>query len=121
MSLVIAAISYAPRNRLHSASISAVLPDPTGPPTPTRRGPWVFFALTFILVLAGQKARSAVFTPKVRPSRSGRTGFCVPYRDRRVKPGDDEFRATSGTAACTASHGAYRRDRRGMPRRRSDR
>src|SRR5215510_7056693 len=25
---------------LHSRSISAVLPDPTGPPTPTRRGPW---------------------------------------------------------------------------------
>src|SRR5215208_2490732 len=40
MSLVIAAISYSPRSRLHNASISAVLPEPTGPPTPTRRGPF---------------------------------------------------------------------------------
>src|SRR5712664_2086034 len=40
MSLVIAAISYRSRSSLHKASISAVLPEPTGPPTPTRRGPW---------------------------------------------------------------------------------
>src|SRR3954469_2413798 len=40
MSLVMAAISYVPRSVLHSASISAVLPEPTGPPTPTRSGPW---------------------------------------------------------------------------------
>src|SRR5260221_2785752 len=39
MSLVIAAISKRPRSALHNASISAVLPEPTGPPTPTRRGP----------------------------------------------------------------------------------
>src|SRR6185503_2360163 len=43
MSLVIAAMSYSPRSRLHSASISAVLPEPTGPPTPTRRGPFTCF------------------------------------------------------------------------------
>src|SRR6266571_4174537 len=42
MSLVMAAISKRPRKCLHSASISAVLPEPTGPPTPTRRGPWDF-------------------------------------------------------------------------------
>src|SRR4029077_9893903 len=40
MSLVMAAISYRSRSALHSASISAVLPEPTGPPTPTRSGPW---------------------------------------------------------------------------------
>src|SRR5579863_10419392 len=40
MSLVMAAISKRSRNFLHSASISAVLPEPTGPPTPTRSGPW---------------------------------------------------------------------------------
>ena len=38
--LVIAAISKRSRNRLHSQSISAVLPEPTGPPTPTRNGPF---------------------------------------------------------------------------------
>src|ERR1700722_18716063 len=40
MSFVIAAMSYFSGNVLHSASISAVLPVPTGPPTPTRSGPW---------------------------------------------------------------------------------
>ena len=45
MSLVIAAISKRSRSRLHSASISAVLPEPTGPPTPTRRGPCAWHAL----------------------------------------------------------------------------
>src|SRR5690349_1823164 len=30
---------------LHKRSISAVLPDPTGPPTPTRRGPWDLLAM----------------------------------------------------------------------------
>src|ERR1700752_2547028 len=31
---------------LQSRSISAVLPDPTGPPTPTRRGPWDLVIVT---------------------------------------------------------------------------
>src|SRR5438309_6524873 len=39
MSLVMAAISKRSRSRLHSQSISAVWPEPTGPPTPTRSGP----------------------------------------------------------------------------------
>src|SRR5271156_3946688 len=38
MSLVIAAISQRSRIVLHSQSISAVLPDPTGPPIPMRSG-----------------------------------------------------------------------------------
>src|SRR5271166_4397888 len=38
MSLVTAAMSSSPRRRLQSCSMSAVLPEPTGPPTPTRRG-----------------------------------------------------------------------------------
>src|ERR1700758_4904454 len=38
MSLVIAAISNRPRIVLQSQSISAVLPEPTGPPIPTRNG-----------------------------------------------------------------------------------
>src|ERR1700687_804106 len=41
MSLVMAAMSKRSRSRLHSASTSAVLPEPTGPPTPTRSGPCV--------------------------------------------------------------------------------
>src|SRR4029077_4294275 len=40
MSLVMAAISKRSRSRLHSQSINAVLPEPTGPPTPTRNGPF---------------------------------------------------------------------------------
>src|SRR3954463_7482018 len=36
MSLVTAAMSYLSRNALHRASVSAVLPEPTGPPMPTR-------------------------------------------------------------------------------------
>src|ERR1700722_12411908 len=36
MSLVTTAISNRSRRRLHSASTRAVLPEPTGPPTPTR-------------------------------------------------------------------------------------
>src|SRR5215208_4907496 len=40
MSLVIAASWERSRRRLQSASSSAVLPEPTGPPTPTRSGPW---------------------------------------------------------------------------------
>src|ERR1700747_804201 len=39
MSFVITMMSYVLRRRLHRASTSAVLPDPTGPPIPTRRGP----------------------------------------------------------------------------------
>src|SRR5258706_6389413 len=45
MSLVMAAISYLSRNFLHSRSISVVLPEPTGPPIPTRKGPWGFFII----------------------------------------------------------------------------
>src|SRR6202008_391494 len=47
--------------------------------------------------------------------------FCVPYRDRRVKPGDDELWVTTGTAGCTAFRGACWRCRREPPRHRSDR
>src|SRR5436190_14081612 len=36
MSLVTAAMSYWSRSRRHSCSMSAVLPEPTGPPTPMR-------------------------------------------------------------------------------------
>src|ERR1700680_1035499 len=36
MSLVTAAMSYLSRSALHSASVRAVLPEPTGPPIPTR-------------------------------------------------------------------------------------
>src|ERR1019366_4304103 len=36
MSLVTTAMSSRSRSRLHSRSTSAVLPEPTGPPTPTR-------------------------------------------------------------------------------------
>ena len=35
-----ATTSYVPWKRLHSASTSEVLPEPTGPPMPTRNGPW---------------------------------------------------------------------------------
>src|SRR5271165_5589775 len=38
MSLVTAAMSSSSRRRLQSCSIRAVLPEPTGPPTPTRNG-----------------------------------------------------------------------------------
>src|SRR5947208_4971354 len=41
MSFVIATSSNWPRIRLHNASIRAVLPEPTGPPMPTRSGPCV--------------------------------------------------------------------------------
>ena len=41
MSLVMAHRSKRSRNDLQSASISAVLPEPTGPPMPTRKGPCV--------------------------------------------------------------------------------
>jgi hypothetical protein len=32
-------MSYLSRIALHNASISAVFPEPTGPPMPTRKGP----------------------------------------------------------------------------------
>jgi hypothetical protein len=38
MSLVTTAMSYLSRSAWHSARVSAVLPEPTGPPMPTRRG-----------------------------------------------------------------------------------
>src|ERR1700689_2834566 len=37
MSFVTTAISKRSRRRLHSASTSAVFPEPTGPPTPSRK------------------------------------------------------------------------------------
>src|SRR5262245_54991533 len=46
MSLVTTAICSESRMRLQSASTSAVLPEPTGPPTPTRR---VSFVISFLL------------------------------------------------------------------------
>jgi hypothetical protein len=50
-----AAISYRSRNFLHNKSINAVLPEPTGPPTPTRKGPWGCFILRLSLS-AGNRA-----------------------------------------------------------------
>src|SRR5690554_6418392 len=38
MSLVTTSISSRSRSRLQSTSSNAVLPEPTGPPTPTRKG-----------------------------------------------------------------------------------
>src|ERR1041384_8475503 len=54
MSLVMAAISYSRRRRLHSASISAVLPEPTGPPTPTRSGPFILVSMPALISRAEQ-------------------------------------------------------------------
>src|SRR6476469_5060963 len=57
MSLVMAAISYFSRSRLHNASISEVLPEPTGPPMPTRSGPLVLL----MIASTPEKARVLVF------------------------------------------------------------
>src|SRR6185437_6993304 len=80
MSLVMAAIWYLSRSALHKRSISAVLPEPTGPPTPTRRGPWGFFIGVCILVsrcpwsstlpLQGRvKCGSCIRPPQSRPEQ----------------------------------------------------
>src|SRR5260221_12048509 len=68
MSLVIAAISYRSRSRLHNASISEVLPEPTGPPTPTRSGPWGLRMRSNLIArharaCRGHRARASAFYP----------------------------------------------------------
>src|SRR5690242_2840582 len=79
MSLVIAAISYLSRSDLHRRSISAVLPEPTGPPTPTRSGPFVL-----LLILSLRHGRAC-------PGHLAWAGkaLCVPDRDGRDKNNHD--------------------------------
>src|ERR687897_915634 len=64
MSLVIAATSQASRIRLHSESTNAVLPEPTGPPIPTRRGP----VCDLTIGTAPGDVFSAVWVRRGRPS-----------------------------------------------------
>src|SRR3569623_2397306 len=64
MSLVTTAMSLCARSALHRASISAGLPEPTGPATPTRRGPEevddaFFMAWWLLRGLAGAEDRGS--------------------------------------------------------------
>src|ERR1700674_5521321 len=74
MSLVMAAISKRSRSRLHSQSISAVLPEPTGPPTPTRSGP---FTLIMAAGSCGHCVRLEHF-PENAPKSGTQTAFETP-------------------------------------------
>src|ERR1700677_3339904 len=57
MSFVTTAMSSRCRRRLHSRSTSAVLPEPTGPPTPTRNTSGRFESSMLRLLGARQSAR----------------------------------------------------------------
>src|SRR5215467_105473 len=115
MSLVMAAISNRSRSRLHNASISAVLPEPTGPPTPTRSGPYgLVMVLAPTAVSSSANADDPVTAVLVESYR-------IPSLLDAHLRGHDNRETTTETAACAASRGACSRGRRGRrrpPRRR---
>src|SRR6476619_5953945 len=77
MSLVIAAISYFSRSRLHNASISEVLPEPTGPPMPTRSGPLV------LLMIASTPEKACVLAFVAHAGEVGTKGCAAEIVKRR--------------------------------------
>src|SRR3954467_8468664 len=103
MSLVIAAMSYRSRIDLQSRAISAVLPEPTGPPTPMRSGPWdldMCDAFSFVVPAwctvrtgagthtAGSIDKAQPLTPFGRTRAGGYGSLRSQGRRKRVQPHD---------------------------------
>src|SRR5262249_22501453 len=101
--------------RWDKASIGAVLPEPTGPPTPTRSGPCgLVMALAPTAVSSSANADDPVTPVLVESYR------ILSLLDARLR-GHDNRETTTEIAACAASRGTCSRGRRGRrrpPRRR---
>src|SRR5580693_9816925 len=78
MSFVITTRSYRSRNNLHSTSTRVVLPDPTGPPMPTRKGGFRLVRWALLTVIALRKASNSEFRLRAKEPR---ILVCMPRRN----------------------------------------
>src|SRR5574343_676754 len=88
MSLVTTHRSYLSRRAWHRARVRAVLPEPTGPPMPTRRG-WPFMGESFVFLGCVRGSGGAQTTPLGRQGRVVEQAFelggCGPVRVGEVE------------------------------------
>src|SRR5262252_6935632 len=115
MSLVTSAIWYDSRRCLHRASTRAVLPEPTGPATPTRRG-WVFIVLPLPWeVSSGAKEPTVkVLVPRAGDALGGggRTYLFIGQHEAALHRGRDRLHRSSQdplTGALAERHHTNRR------------
>src|SRR5688572_20878246 len=119
MSLVTAAMSYLSRSALHSARVSAVFPEPTGPPMPTRSGPSIAGIMTGIggcIASRGARTRArgrvqSWRAPRRRGLRRARRARESPPRRRAGASGCRSGRAGSPSRRQAPGSRARRRDR----------
>jgi hypothetical protein len=87
MSLVTAAMLYSSRSRRHSCSMSAVFPEPTGPPSldyghlAQGVGAWAVEDLVRVPVLGGVEAWSIVLVARKAIVGVGHGDGCRGYRE----------------------------------------
>src|ERR1700722_6262896 len=110
MSLVMAAISSWSRKRLQSCSMSAVLPEPTGPPMPTRSGCWLVMIGTVSNIASRDAWRRCRSGTRKSQDRSGSSP--PPYERGRVSGGGGSPGLSGRRSGRSARGGRQQRRRR---------